>query len=119
MIAVKWWKLVEGEGDERTYEGWDPSPEDIEKYGMQTSNGVCFLLNATELRHVDFQMDAAVPLPIAPTGARTRGRARTESERVATTGRRYVLPADVENQILALCWSTGQQARPLPPAPEV
>ena len=108
-------------GDDRTYEEWEPDPADIEKHGMQTPNGVCFLLNATELRHVDFRMDAVEPLPVAPTGstgARTRRRARAEPERVATTGRRFRVTADVENQILALCWSTGQRARPPPPAQE-
>ena len=88
-----------------TYEEWEPTPADIAAHGIETADGVYFLLNSTELRLIGFPMDAVHPLPVAPVplSARTR-RARAEAEHPSTVGRRFRLPADVENQILALNW---------------
>jgi hypothetical protein len=63
---------------------------------------VYFVVNSTELRLHNFQMDALAPRPVAPRRA-TR-HTRLEPERPDTSGRRFRLPASVENQILALCW---------------
>ena len=62
-------------------------------------------VNSTELRLAGFAMDAVVPLVAAatPVARRTRGSSGAP-ERPSTVGRRFCLPADVENQILALCW---------------
>jgi|EP00966_Prymnesium_polylepis_P320957 hypothetical protein len=105
-IAVKWWVKSSDDPEDRTYEEWQPTARDIEMYGVQTTDGgVYFLANSTELRHIHFQMDAVTPLPLGatPVARRTRS-ASAEPERPSTAGRRFVLPADVENQILALCW---------------
>ena len=66
---------------------------------------VFFLVNSTELRMVGFQMESVTPprCPTAHVAHRTR-RARSAPERPETEGRRFRLPADVENQGLALCW---------------
>ena len=101
-------------GDDRTYEEWEPDPADIEKHGMQTPNGVCFLLNATELRHVDFQMDAVEPLPVAPTGstgARTRRRARAERTRVLGGLQKGVNVFNLFNVFLFWCVFLDLRAR--------
>ena len=87
------------------YEEWEPTEEDIAAHGIETADGVYFLLNSTELRHINFPMDAVDPLPTAPVpiASRTR-RSSAQAERPSTAGRRFCLPADIENQILALCW---------------
>lgn len=102
-IAVKWWVKTTDDPEERTYEEWQPSTEDQESYGIETASGFYFLVNSTELRHVNFQMDAVEPLRFNPISKRTRC-ALAAPERPDTCGRRYRLPSDVENQILALCW---------------
>ena len=73
--------------------------------GIETADGVYFLVNSTELRHINFPMDAVDPLPTPPVKAvaNTR-RSKAQAERPSTVGRRFCLPASVENQILALCW---------------
>jgi hypothetical protein len=105
VLAVKWWTKTADDPEERTYEEWEPTAADIAAHGIETADGVYFLLNSTELRLVSFPMDAVDPLPAAPVpvSARTR-RSRAEAERPSTDGRRFRLPADVENQILALNW---------------
>ena len=90
--------------EDLTYEEWEPKKEDIDAFGIETADGAYFLVNSTELRHVGFQMDAADPLPAAPKRRAATRRASAEAERASTTGHRFRLPADVENQILALCW---------------
>ena len=104
VIAVNWWAKAAGDPEERTYEEWQPEPADLELYGTKTADGAYFLLNSTELRHVNFPMDAAAPLPPAPAPRKSARRASAQAERPSTAGRRFILPADVENQILALCW---------------
>ena len=91
--------------EERTYEEWAPSPAVIAAHGIEVGDDVYFLLNSTELRLTGFPMDAVDPLPAAPVpvSGRTR-RSQAEAQRPSTAGRRFRLPADVENQILALCW---------------
>ena len=105
VLAVKWWIKTADDPEERTYEEWEPTRADIAAHGIETADGVYFLLNSTELRHIGFPMDAVDPLPSAPvpTSARTR-RSSAEAERPSTDGRRFRLPTDVENQILALNW---------------
>ena len=73
--------------------------------GMEQGDDVFFLVNSTELRMVGFQMDPVdpPPTPSAHVSHRTR-RASSAPERASTEGRRFRLPADVENQGLALCW---------------
>jgi hypothetical protein len=97
VLAVKWWTKTGDDPEERTYEEWEPTQEDIAACGIETADGVYFLLNSTELRHINFPMDAVDPLPTAPVpvAARTR-RSSAEAERPSTTGRRFRLPADVE-----------------------
>ena len=94
-----------GDPEERTYEEWEPTPADIAAHGIETADDVYFLLNSTELRHVGFPMDSVDPLPAPPVriSARRR-RSQAEAERPSTAGRRFRVPASVENQILALCW---------------
>ena len=104
VIAVNWWAKAAGDPEERTYEEWEPEPADLEMYGTKTAVGTYFLINSTELRHVNFPMDAAAPLPPAPAPRKSARRASAQAERPSTAGRRFILPADVENQILALCW---------------
>ena len=104
-IAVKWWIKTTDDPEELTYEEWQPTAAEIEAFGIETSDGVYFIVNSTELRHVGFQMDAVSPPPSAPVpvASRTR-RASAVAERPSTAGRRFRLPPDVENQILAHCW---------------
>ena len=103
-IAVKWWAKTTTDPEERTFEEWKPSAQDREQHGIETNNGHFFILNSTELRLVDFPMDAVDQLQ-APQGLRvTTRRARSMPERPSTAGRNFRLPADVENQILAMCW---------------
>eukprot|EP00966_Prymnesium_polylepis_P164493 3802812-Prymnesium_polylepis.1 len=108
-VAVKWWKLTTDDPEELTYEEWDPTEEDIEAYGIETADGPYFICNSTELRHVGFQMDTIIEIGGASTGvtpvARRTRHASARPERPSTAGRRFRLPPDVENQILALCWS--------------
>ena len=89
-----------------TYEEEQPTTQAITEYGIETADGgAYFLINSTELRHVGFQMDVVDPLPTAPVApAKATRRARAVAERPSTEGRRFRLPADIENQILALCW---------------
>jgi hypothetical protein len=106
-VAVKWWIKSEGEDlEERTYEEWQPTAKDIETYGVVTGKGelLYFLVNSTELRMVDFQMEQlSLPLqPVAPPRAVTR-RASAVAQQPTTEGRKLRLPAAVENQGLALC----------------
>ena len=69
-----------------------------------TKKEVFFIVNATELRLSNFAMDPVTPPPVAPRpGVQTR-RARVAAVLPDTSGRKFRLPADVENQILALCW---------------
>ena len=105
VLAVKWWMKTADDPEECTYEEWEPTPADIAAHGIETADDVYFLLNSTELRLLAFPMDAVDPLPAAPVpiSARTR-RSSAEAERPSTAGRRFRLPADVENQILALNW---------------
>lgn len=102
-IAVQWWVKTLDDVEERTYEEWQPTTQDIQAHGIETANGAYFLVNSTELRHANFQMDVVNPLPFSPVSRRTRG-ASAIPERASTRGRRFRLPADVENFILALCW---------------
>ena len=107
-IAVRWWDPTSDDPEQRTYEEWEPTAEDIEKYGIETADGPYFICNSIELRHVGFQMDTVIEIG-EESGAthvsrRTR-RASAQPERPSRAGRRFRLPADVENQILALCWS--------------
>jgi len=44
------------------------------------------------------------PLPFSPPSRRNTRGAIAAPDRPDTRGRRFILPADVENQILALCW---------------
>ena len=107
VLAVKWWVKTADDPEERTYEveEWEPTPVDIAAHGIETADGVYFLLNSTELRLITFPMDAVDPLPAAPVPVvgRTR-RSSADAERPSTEGRHFRLPADVENQILALNW---------------
>jgi hypothetical protein len=103
---VKWWIKTTDDPEDRTYEEWQPMPEDIEVYGIETANGgAYFLINSTELRHVGFQMDAITPLGAGVPVVQRARRARGQAEHPSTAGRRFQVPADVENQILALCWA--------------
>ena len=63
------------------------------------------MVNSTELRHIVFQMDSVAPPPASPVpvAVATR-RARAVAQHMDTSSRRFRLPPDVENQILALCW---------------
>ena len=38
-IAVNWWRLTADDVEDRTYGEWEPSQEDIEAYGIETSDG--------------------------------------------------------------------------------
>lgn len=89
----------------RVYEEDTPTAEDIEALGMEQGDDVFFLVNSTELRMVGFQMDPVdhLPTPSAHISHRTR-RASSAPERASSKGRRFRLPADVENQGLAMCW---------------
>lgn len=104
-LAVKWWCTAGDDPEERTYEAWVPTAADIEAYGMEQGDDVFFLVNSTELRMVGFQMDPIdpPPTPSAHVSHRTRS-AMSAPERASTDGRRFRLPADVENQGLAMCW---------------
>ena len=84
---------------------WIPGDTGFNACGIETADGVYFLVNSTELRHINFPMDAVDPLPTPPVKAvaNTR-RSKAQAERPSTVGRRFCLPASVENQILALCW---------------
>ena len=61
-VAVKWWVKTATDSEERTYEEWTPSIEDKEKYGIEYATtedqGHYFIFNATELRLVNFNMEA-------------------------------------------------------------
>ena len=83
----------------------EPTPEEIEADGIEQDNDVFFLVNSTEVRMVGFAMDPVdlPPRPAAHKRHRTRG-ASSAPERAETEGRRFRLPADVENQGLAKCW---------------
>ena len=72
---------------------------------MEQGDDVFFLVNSTELRMVGFQMDPVdqPPTPSAHVSHRPR-RASSAPERASSEGRRFRLPADVENQGLAMCW---------------
>ena len=104
-VAVKWWIKTGDDPEERTYKEWEPTREQIEACGVEQDGDVFFLVNSTELRMVGFQMDAVTPppRPAAHVAHFTR-RARSAPERPDTEGRQFRLPADVENQGLALCW---------------
>ena len=104
-VCGQWWRLTGDDPEDRTYEEWTPSAEDIAAHGIETSDGVYFIVNSTELRIAGFAMDPVIPLAAAatPVARRTRGSSGAP-ERPSTAGRRFCLPADVENQILALCW---------------
>lgn len=104
-VAVKWWVKTSDDPEERTYEAEVPSAEDIQAYGMEQDDDTFFLVNSTELRMVGFQMDPIdpPPRPTAHVSHRTRG-ASSAPECASTEGRRFRLPADVENQGLAMCW---------------
>ena len=99
------WLKTADDPEERTlYEEWVPTQADIDAFGIETPSGVYFLVNSTELRHVNFQMDPVIPLPtVTPTAKRSKS-ASSEAERPDTTGRQFRIPPDVENQILALNW---------------
>jgi hypothetical protein len=58
-VAVKWWVKTSDDPEERTYEEWVPSAEDIEAYGMEQDDEVFFLVNSTELRMVGFLPDGS------------------------------------------------------------
>jgi hypothetical protein len=105
VLAVKWWVKTDDDPEERTYEEWVPTAEDIETYGIEEGDEVFFILNSTELRMVGFQMDPVTPPAntVVHIAHRTR-KASSAPERASTAGRRFRLPADVENQGLALCW---------------
>ena len=63
---------------------------------------VFFLFNSTELRMVGFQMEPVDPPPApSPHISRRTRSASSAPERASTEGRRFRLPADVENQGLA------------------
>ena len=62
------------------------------------------MVNSTELRDVGFQMDAVDPPPAPVQVVRRTRSASAAPARVATTGRRFRVPVDVENRHLALCW---------------
>ena len=104
-LAVKWWKKTADDPEERTYEEETPTAEDIEAFGMEQGDDVFFLANSTELRMVGFQMDPVdqPSTPSAHISHRTR-RASSAPERASSEGRRFRLPADIENQGLAMCW---------------
>ena len=108
VVGVKWWVKTADDPEEREYEEWQPTPADIAAHGIETADdGVYFLVNSTELRHINFPMDAVDPLPAppVPVASRWTRRSQAEAERPSTAGRRFRVPASVENQILALCWS--------------
>ena len=98
-VAVKWWIKTLDDPEERTYEEWEPTAEDIKAYGIEAADGPYFICNSTELRHVCFQMDTVIEIGVAsgvtPVAKRTR-RASAQPERPSTGGRRFRLPADVE-----------------------
>jgi hypothetical protein len=103
-VCWQWWRLTSDDPEDRTYEEEKPTAEDIAAHGIETSEGVYFIVNSTELRLAGFAMDPVIPLAAAtPVAQRTRG-SSAAPERPSTAGRRFVLPADIENQILALCW---------------
>ena len=110
-VGVKWWVKSDGDLEERTYEEWEPTPKDIAAYGVPVLNSeinrteYIFVVNATELRKFNFQMDALDPLP-APRSRLRRAcnSAHATPARAETAGRRFRLPAEIENEILALCW---------------
>ena len=104
-MYAQWWRLTADDPEDRTYEEWQPSAEDIEACGFETSSGTYFIINSIELRLAGFAMDPVVPLAplVTPAVTRTR-RASGSLEHPSTAGRRFRLPSDVENQILALCW---------------
>ena len=62
-VAVKWWIASADDPEERTYEEWDPSAEDIAACGITVGGETFFIVNSTELRDVGFQMDALDPPP--------------------------------------------------------
>ena len=104
-LAVKWWVKTGDDPEERTYEEWQPSAEDREACGIAQGDDVFFVVNSTELRDVGFQMDAVDPPPAPVQVVRRTRSASAVPAHTATTGRRFRVPADVENRHLALCWS--------------
>ena len=121
-VAVKWWTksdavgerdangVADADAEERTYEEWEPTPADIAAYGIMVLNGetnqeeVIFVLNATELRKINFQMDALHPVPAPRTHfRRSCNSAHATPDRPDAVGRRFRMPAQIENEILALC----------------
>ena len=105
-VGVRWWVKSATDPEERTFEEWTPTPEDKEKYGIETANGHYFIFNATELRLVGFPMEPLnmpPPLQVQLVSSRTR-RARSVAQNPSTSGKTFRLPIDIENQILALCW---------------
>ena len=104
-LAVKWWAKTTDDPEDRTIEEWQPSAEDVAACGIEVGDDVFFIVNSTELRDVGFQMDAVDPPPTPVAVPRRRGRsASAQPERSSSAGRRFRVPADVENRHLALCW---------------
>lgn len=112
-VAIKWWIKSTGvDSEELTYEEWVPSDEAIDACGVRVGNDAFFVVNSTEIRHIDFQMEPCDP-PAAPVVVplrRGRSAASATPVQPSVEGRRFCLPSDVENQILALCWS-GKNCR--------
>lgn len=101
--AVKWWVKTTTDPEELTFEQWQPTEEDKEKYGIEMADGeYYFIFNCTELRHIRVNVVLTVDAFSAPQIIhRTR---RASSVPAATVSRIVRLPADEENQILAKCW---------------
>ena len=106
MLAVEWWDLDPSDPDSRTYKRWTPPAGSPQQ----------FVLNSTELRGIDFTMDAVGPAVSPPLVEvrRRSGRAssvaasRAQRERVeAAQGvgdQAFRMPAEVENEMLRRCW---------------
>ena len=102
MLAVEWWDLDPSDPEGRTYKRWKP-PAGSSKQ---------FVLNSTELRDINFTMNAEKPAASPPLQqVRRSGRAHvttaTHDERMrqeAAEDSAFCMPAEIENEILRRCW---------------
>jgi hypothetical protein len=84
----------------------DRLTEDPEQrtFEMNNDSSEEFVINCTELRWSDFEMDLVTPVGVAPRKTVRRSpRARGSCTPTIVTNKKYILPIDIEQHILESC----------------
>ena len=89
-IVSRWLSRVSEDAEQRTFE--------------LNNSSEMFLVNSTELRHVNIELDLVPPLGPAVTVRRSsRGMTRAQSSGGRVLDKKYTLPIELEQAILGDC----------------